>query len=66
MRQTSLLNPEHLVALLAGPVFYTSTDYMDFVDIFNVSLHLSTVLFSVFWSQVEHKIVLFYSMTSVS
>ena len=31
MRQTTL-NLEHLVLLLAGPVFHTSTRYMDFVE----------------------------------
>ena len=29
--------------LLAGLVSHTSTQYMDFVDIFNVSLDLSTI-----------------------
>ena len=32
MRQTTLLNPEHLVVLLAGPISHTSTQYIDFVD----------------------------------
>ena len=27
-----VLNPEHLVVLLAGPIFHTSTQYIDFVD----------------------------------
>ena len=27
-----LLNPEHLVMLLAGPISHTSTQYIDFVD----------------------------------
>ena len=27
-----LLNPEHLVVLLAGPIPHTSTQYIDFVD----------------------------------
>ena len=34
--------------LLAGPISHTSTQYMDFVDIFNVSLDLSTVYFAHF------------------
>ena len=38
-----LLNPEHLVVLLAGPIFHASIEYMDFVEIFNVSLDLSTI-----------------------
>ena len=29
--------------LLTGPISHTSTQYMDFVDIFNVSLDLSTI-----------------------
>ena len=35
------LNPEHLVVLLAGPIFHTSIRYVDFVEIFNVLLDLS-------------------------
>ena len=27
-----ILNPEHLVVLLAGPISHTSTQYIDFVD----------------------------------
>ena len=38
-----LLNPEHLVVLLAGPISHTSTQYMDFVKIINISLDLSTI-----------------------
>ena len=38
-----LLNTEHLVVLLAGPISHTSTQYMDFVDIFNISLDFSSV-----------------------
>ena len=34
--------------LLAGLVSHTSTQYMDFVDIFNVSLDLSTIYFAHF------------------
>ena len=33
-----LLNLESLVVLLAGPVSHTSTEYMDFVGISNISL----------------------------
>ena len=29
-----LLNPEHLVVLLAGPISHTSTQYIDFADFF--------------------------------
>ena len=29
-----LLNPEHLVVLLAGLISHTSTQYIDFVDFF--------------------------------
>ena len=29
-----------MVVLLAGPIFHTSIQYMDFVDTFNVSLDL--------------------------
>ena len=41
-----LLNPEHV--LLAGQISHTSTQYIDFVDIFNTSLDLSTIYFSHF------------------
>ena len=34
--------------LLAGPVSYTSTQYIDFVEIFNISLDLSTIYFPYF------------------
>ena len=48
MRQTTLLNPEHLAVLLAGPISYASVQYMDFVQIFNVSLNLSAIYFAHF------------------
>ena len=35
-----LLNPEHLVVLLAGPISHTSTQYTDFVG-FYISMDLS-------------------------
>ena len=36
--------------LLGGPISHTSIQYMDFVEIFNVSLDLSTIYFiSSFW-----------------
>ena len=38
-----VLNPEDLVVLLVGPISHTSFQYMDFVEIFNVSLDLSTI-----------------------
>ena len=31
--------------LLAGPISHTGIQYMDFVEIFNVSLDLSTIYF---------------------
>ena len=36
-----ILNPEHLVVLLAGPISHTSTQYTDFVDFlhFNGSVY---------------------------
>ena len=43
-----LLNFEHLVVLLAGPVSHTIKQCMDFVEIFNVSLDLSTIYFARF------------------
>ena len=35
--------------LVAGPIFHTSIQYVDFVEIFNVSLGLSTIYFANFW-----------------
>ena len=29
--------------LLAGPISYTRTQYMNFVEVFNISLDLSTI-----------------------
>ena len=37
---------KHLVLLLAGPISHTSTQYMDFVEVFNNSLDLSAVYFA--------------------
>ena len=34
--------------LLAGPISHTRTKYMDFVDIFNVLLDVSTIYFADF------------------
>ena len=34
--------------LLAGPISDTGTQYMDFVDIFKISLDLSTIYFAHF------------------
>ena len=34
--------------LLAGPISHTSTQYMDFVKIFNISLDLSAIYFACF------------------
>ena len=38
-----MLNLEHLVGLLAGPISHTSIQYMDYVEIFNISLDLSAI-----------------------
>ena len=45
MKQTMLTQSylEHLVMLLAGPIAHTSIQHMDFIEIFNISLDLSTV-----------------------
>ena len=32
MSRRCLLNPEHLVVLLAGPIYHISTQYIDFVN----------------------------------
>ena len=45
MRQRCLLNPEHLVVLSVGRISHASTQYMDFVEIFNIVLDLSTIYF---------------------
>ena len=34
--------------LLAGPISHSSAQYIDFVEIFNISLDLSTIYFSHF------------------
>ena len=48
MRQTTL-NLEHLlVMLLAGSISHTSTQHMDFVKFFNLSLDLPTIYFAHF------------------
>ena len=39
---------EHLVMLLAGPISRTSTQYMDFVEIFTISQDLSANYFAHF------------------
>ena len=39
------LSPKHLVMLLAGPISHTGIAYMNFFEIFNVSLDLSTIYF---------------------
>ena len=38
--------PGHVI--LAGPISYTSTRYMDFVKVFSIVLDLSTIYFSHF------------------
>ena len=45
MRQTTLTQSGALSVLLARPVSHTSITYMDFFEIFNVSLDLSTIYF---------------------
>ena len=47
MRQMTI-NLEHLAVLLAGQISHTSTQYIDFVEIFNISLDLSTIYFAHF------------------
>ena len=34
--------------LLAGPISHTNTQYMDFMEIFNISLDLSAIYFAHF------------------
>ena len=41
-----LLNLEHLVLLLAGPISHISIQCMDFVKVFIVSLDLFTIYFA--------------------
>ena len=41
-----LLNPEHLVVLLAGLISHTSTQYIDFVDF----LHFTGFVYHLFYS----------------
>ena len=41
-----ILNPEHLVVLLAGPISHTSTQYIDFVDF----LHFNRSVYQLFYS----------------
>ena len=43
-----LLNPEHMVVFLVGPISHTSTQSMDFVEIFRISLDLPTIYFAHF------------------
>ena len=57
-RRLHLLNPEYLVVLLAAPISYTSTQYIDFVKIFNISMDLSTIYFvnfSGFWASFVYR-----------
>ena len=42
-----------LIKLLAGPISHTSTQYMDFVKIFNISLDLSSIYFAHFLAGIE-------------
>ena len=44
----SILYLEHLFVLLAQSIFHTSSQYMDFVEVFNVSLDFSTIYFAHF------------------
>ena len=41
MRQTTLTQSRAPGGVLAGPISHTSTQYIDFVEIFNISLDLS-------------------------
>ena len=43
MKQMTLTQSRAPGVLLAGHKFRTSTKYMDFVEIFNISLDLSTI-----------------------
>ena len=52
MRQTTLTQSGAPGGLLAGPDSHTSKQYTDFVQIFNVSLDLSTIYIAHF-SDVE-------------
>ena len=57
MRQTTLLNPEHLVVFMAEPISHTGNQNMDFVEIFNISLDLPTIYvahFSGCWASFEY------------
>ena len=45
MSRQRLLNPKHLAVLLAGPISHPSIQHMDYVEIFYVSLDLSTIYF---------------------
>ena len=42
------MNQEHLVVLLAEPISHAGIQYMDFVEIFNVSPVLPTIYFAHF------------------
>ena len=42
------LSRAHLVVLLAGPISHISIQCMDFIEILNVSLDVSTIYFAHF------------------
>ena len=44
MKQTTLTQSGTPGGVMAGPISHTSTQYMDFVEIFNISLDLSTTV----------------------
>ena len=46
VKKTGKHSSSHLVVLLAGLVSHTSIQYMDFIEISNVSLDLSTIYFA--------------------
>ena len=48
MRQMTLTQSEAPGHVLAEPISHTSTQYMDFVKFFNISLDLSNIYFAHF------------------
>ena len=48
--------------LLAGPISHTSTQYMDFVEFFNISLDLSTIYFAHFAELLASFVYSYYSI----
>ena len=48
VRQTTLAQSGALIVSLAGPISYTGTQYMDFIEIFNIPLDFPTIYFAHF------------------